>query len=267
MRILIFFGICALLAAKSVLLAKIVWTQNCTGISGKTQILYAIIFAGRYLDIVMTYYSCPLSISLLKIAFIAFTNCSVLSIYFLYNQSYQSKYDNFRIERLILPCIVLSLLANYGFKIDEVFWAFSIYLESVAIIPQTHLVSQSKKIENIVYYYITALTIYKIFYLIDVFYRFYMNEYYDKISLAGCVVQLIFYCDFYMNSMSITNDIEINYEEAGLDIEEKAASEKCVTQEDTMRHMTEEMHNPKEVLLIPASLIKNETVRANCILT
>jgi hypothetical protein len=31
MRILIFFGACALLAAKSVLLAKILWSQNCTG--------------------------------------------------------------------------------------------------------------------------------------------------------------------------------------------------------------------------------------------
>ncbi|XP_011496832.1 PREDICTED: ER lumen protein-retaining receptor-like [Ceratosolen solmsi marchali] len=238
MTILIFFGICTFLAAKSILLAKILWSQNCSGISGKTQVLYAIIFAARYLDIVMTYYRCTLSIFLLKIAFIVLTNCSVLSIYFLYNHTYQKEYDNFRIERLILPCIVLSLLANYSFKIDEVFWTFSIYLESVAIIPQMYFISQFKQIESIVFYYISALSMYKIFYLMDIVYRFYMNEYYDKISLAGCVVQIIFYCDFFANYVPMTNDTEID-EESGFSEEDKV-DDKFKKIENVIVHVIDE---------------------------
>jgi hypothetical protein len=167
-----------------------------------------------------------------------------------------------RIERLILPCIVLSLLANYGFKIDEVFWAFSIYLESVAIIPQMHLVSQSKRVENVVYYYVSALSAYKIFYLMDVIYRFYMNEYYDKISLAGCVVQIIFYCDFFMNYILVLNNTEIIEEETGFNEDDKA-DDKCLKNEDTIMHVIDMKHNPKEVVLVPASLAKIEMVKVN----
>lgn len=66
------------------------------GISGKTQVLYGIIFVSRYMDIVVTYYAYPINVSLTRISFTALTYCIVLSIYFFYNDSYQSQYDKFR---------------------------------------------------------------------------------------------------------------------------------------------------------------------------
>ncbi|OXU22812.1 hypothetical protein TSAR_015071 [Trichomalopsis sarcophagae] len=202
------FGLCALLGAKFMLLAKILWTKDCTGISGKTQVLYGIVFATRYLDIVTTYYTYPINVSLTRISFTALTYCIVLSIFFFYSDSYQIKYDKFRIELLILPCIVLSLLSNYGFDVVAVFWAFSVYLESVAILPQVYMVARAKRVENIVYYYVSVLSVHKVFLIAEAIYRFYLNEPYDRISLAAGLVQLMFYCDFFLREVPIGDDLD-----------------------------------------------------------
>jgi hypothetical protein len=42
----------------------------------------------------------------------------------------------FRIEFLLGPCALLALVLNHEFSTMEILWTFSIYLESVAILPQ-----------------------------------------------------------------------------------------------------------------------------------
>ena len=37
---------------------------------------------------------------------------------------------------IILPCFLLALIFNEGYEPFEILWAFSIYLEAVAILPQ-----------------------------------------------------------------------------------------------------------------------------------
>ena len=41
-----------------------------------------------------------------------------------------------RIEFLLGPCALLALVLNHEFSTMEILWTFSIYLESVAILPQ-----------------------------------------------------------------------------------------------------------------------------------
>lgn len=198
---------CALLGAKAILLTKILWFRNCTGVSGKTQILYTLVFAARYLDLASSYYTSPVNVTLTKLSLLLMTYSIVLSIYFFYYESYESKHDKFRLELLILPSLVLALLANYGIEISDVFWAFSVYLEAMAIIPQLYFCSKAKKIDNSVYYYVLLLTLYKSFHIMNEMYNhFYMSTHFDRISLAAGVIQLMFYCDFFTREESDDDD-------------------------------------------------------------
>lgn len=157
------------------------------------------------------------------------------------------------------------MLANYGFEIVEIFWAFSIYLESVAILPQVYMIARAKRVESIVYYYITVMSVHKVFVLMEAIYRFYMNEHYDKISLAAGIVQLMFYCDFFLREVPLGDD---------LDKLETAAQQQQVVEADESRRaakeaeaarsaITEAVYNDdqlREVVLTPTELERDQRV-------
>ena len=54
----------------------------------------------------------------------------------------QFYFEFFRVELLLIPVAALALLFNHEFSVMEVLWAFSIYLEAVAILPQLFMVSK-----------------------------------------------------------------------------------------------------------------------------
>lgn len=57
--------------------------------------------------------------------------------------------DTLRLEYLVGPCAVLALIFNYRFDFLEVMWAFSIYLEAVAILPQLFILQRTGEAETI----------------------------------------------------------------------------------------------------------------------
>lgn len=80
---------------------------------------------------------------------------------------------NLRIEYLIGPAFVLSLIFNEKFSLVEVLWAFSIYLESVAILPQLFMIQKTGEAESITSHYLFCLGIYRGLYLFNWIYRYY----------------------------------------------------------------------------------------------
>ena len=69
-------------------------------------------------------------------------------MYVKFRATYDSNHDTFRVELLLIPVAALSLLVNHEFSVMEVLWAFSIYLEAVAILPQLFMVS---KVRNCIF--------------------------------------------------------------------------------------------------------------------
>ena len=65
--------------------------------------------------------------------------------------------DTFRVEYLVGPCAVLALIFNYNFTFVEVLWSFSIFFESVAIIPQLFMLQRTGEAETITTHYLAAL--------------------------------------------------------------------------------------------------------------
>lgn len=165
------------------------------GISGKSQILFTIVYISRYLDLFTTYVS--LYNSVMKLVFLAGSGATIYLIYLKFKATYDHNHDSFRIEFLLIPCAILALLVNHDFTVMEVLWTFSIYLESVAILPQLFLVSKTGEAESITSHYLFALGSYRALYLLNWVYRYFSEAHYDLIVIFAGVVQTILYCDFF----------------------------------------------------------------------
>uniref|UniRef100_D3TLP8 ER lumen protein-retaining receptor n=1 Tax=Glossina morsitans morsitans TaxID=37546 RepID=D3TLP8_GLOMM len=178
-----------------ILLLKIWKTRSCAGISGKSQVLFALVYLTRYLDLFTTYVS--LYNSVMKVIFLASSGATVYLMYVKFKATYDHNHDSFRVEFLFVPCVLLSLLINHDFTVMEVLWTFSIYLESVAILPQLFMVSKTGEAESITSHYLFALGSYRALYLLNWIYRYFVESHYDLIAIFAGVVQTILYCDFF----------------------------------------------------------------------
>lgn len=123
-----------------------------------------------------------------------------IEIYLMYHKfkaTYDSNHDTFRIEFLVVPVGGLAFLVNHEFAPLEILWTFSIYLESVAILPQLFMVSKTGEAETITSHYLFALGSYRGLYLLNWIYRYYFEGFFDLIAVVAGVVQTILYCDFF----------------------------------------------------------------------
>lgn len=105
------------------------------GISLKTQELYALVFATRYLDIFTHYYS--LYNTVMKLIFLgsSFSILWYMKRHKVVRRSYDKDQDTFRHHFLVLPCLVLALLINEKFTFKEVVlpltFSFFFFIECV----------------------------------------------------------------------------------------------------------------------------------------
>ncbi|KAI5723033.1 hypothetical protein M8J76_000054 [Diaphorina citri] len=187
------------LLAAMLLLLKIWTTRSC---AGKSQFLFAIVYTARYLDLFTSYVS--VYNSFMKIVFIAASYGTVYLMYIKFKATYDHNHDTFRAEFIVLPAALLALIINHEFTVFEVLWTFSIYLESVAILPQLFLVSKTGEAESITSHYLFALGAYRALYLLNWVYRYYSEDYLDLIAIVAGVVQTALYCDFFY--LYITRD-------------------------------------------------------------
>jgi len=188
-------GDLAHLLAIIILLLKIWKTRSCAGISGKSQIVFTVVYTSRYLDLFTNYVS--LYNSVMKIVFMAASYSTIYLMYLKFKATYDHNHDTFRIEFLLVPVTILSLLVNHEFSILEVLWTFSIYLEAVAILPQLFMVSKTGEAESITSHYLFALGSYRALYLLNWIYRYYAEGFYDLIAIIAGIVQTVLYCDFF----------------------------------------------------------------------
>jgi len=188
-------GDLAHLTAIIILLWKIWKTRSCAGISGKSQLLFALTYTARYLDLVTNYVS--LYNTTMKVVFIAASYATIYLIYVKFKATYDSHHDSLRVEFILIPVTILALVINHEFNFMEILWTWSIYLEAVAIFPQLFLVSKTGEAETITSHYLFALGSYRGLYILNWIYRYYMESYYDLIAIIAGIVQTVLYCDFF----------------------------------------------------------------------
>uniref|UniRef100_A0A0N4Z9T5 ER lumen protein-retaining receptor n=1 Tax=Parastrongyloides trichosuri TaxID=131310 RepID=A0A0N4Z9T5_PARTI len=178
-----------------ILLFKIWKTKSVSGLSGKSLVLFALVFTTRYLDLFTTYIS--LYNTAMKIFFIASSYATVFFFYHMFKHSANLEQDNFRVEILIIPAAILACVINAQFTALEVLWTFSIYLEAVAILPQMFMLQQRGEAETITAHYLFCLGLYRGLYILNWIYRYQTEQFYDPIAIVAGVVQTVLYADFF----------------------------------------------------------------------
>ena len=121
----------------------------------------------------------------------------VVAIYRIFPCPDSRRLDTFWASPLVLSSGVLALLINHEFTVMEILWTFSIYLESVAILPQLFMVSKTGEAESITSHYLFALGSYRGLYILNWIYRYYTESFYDVIAIVAGCVQTVLYCDFF----------------------------------------------------------------------
>lgn len=189
------------LASILILIHTVKRTNVIDGISFKTQVLYALVFLSRYLDL-LTFHWVSMYNTVMKVVFIA----SSIYIVVLLQRSKVSNAvaykemimrDSFKIQYILGGSMALALFFNHKFTFYEVCWSFSIWLESLAILPQLFMLSKITKAGSLTVHYIFALGLYRALYIPNWIWRYYSESKIDKIALAAGVVQILVYSDFF----------------------------------------------------------------------
>ena len=198
-------GDLAHLLSLMLLLRKMWSSASCTGVSLKTQELYLLVFVARYWDLFSNFYSVYNTI--MKVLFIAATLAIVYLMRVRYAKSLSecSAQDSLPRVYLIVPALLLALVFNEepdGFLSDpfEISWAFSIFLEAVAILPQCVLNrARNGLVDILTADYVFCLGAYRLLYLLSWILRWAFDETYihSWVAFLGGIVQTIFYCDFF----------------------------------------------------------------------
>jgi len=76
-------------------------------------------------------------------------------------------------------------------------WSFSIWLESVAILPQLFMLQRTGEAEAITTHYLFALGAYRALYIPNWIYRYFGEGYFDVISVVAGIIQTVLYSDFF----------------------------------------------------------------------
>jgi ER lumen protein retaining receptor len=104
-------------------------TSLCfAGISLKTQELYALVFASRYLDMFTSYVSFYNTVMKLIFLGSSFSIVWYMRHHKLVRRSYDKDHDTFRHFFIVLPCLILALLIHEKFTFIEVIFLFRLII-------------------------------------------------------------------------------------------------------------------------------------------
>ena len=189
-------------------------TQDCSGLSGKTQVfcLFALIIRliSQLFDTIIVYDT------LMQLCLLVLTSFTVYLICKKFAKSHNGKDDMQYAAMLLLPCLVLSMFVNYKFTLLGVLQAFSIYLESIAIFPQLTIIWKTGKSASILVQYFLLLGMHVALYFASSLWLYYFRALYDLIAIGGGIVQMLLFCNFFYmfctnpNLMGLEEDSDRN---------------------------------------------------------
>jgi ER lumen protein retaining receptor len=171
-------------------------SSSCSGLSFKSQALYLMVFLTRYLDLFWTFTDSAY-LTIFKLLFIG---SSAYTIYLMlndYKPTHDPNLDTFKVQYLLGLSAILAVLFPEKYTPHEVLWTFSIWLESVAILPQLFMLQRTGEADTITTHYLFALGIYRALYIPNWVYRYFSESYFHAIPVLAGVIQTVLYSDFF----------------------------------------------------------------------
>ncbi|KAL2393495.1 ER lumen protein-retaining receptor [Exophiala dermatitidis] len=179
-----------------ILLHKMRVSNSCAGISFKSQALYFLVYVTRYLDLFWTFTDSAWN-TIFKLIFLTSSAYTLYVMLNDYKPTHDPNLDTFRVSYLTGGSAILAILFPYKYTVSEILWAFSIWLESVAILPQLFMLQRTGEAETITTHYLFALGIYRTLYIPNWIYRYFAEGYFDPIAVIAGIIQTILYSDFF----------------------------------------------------------------------
>ncbi|KAL9081364.1 MAG: hypothetical protein Q9157_000083 [Trypethelium eluteriae] len=159
--------------------------------------LYLTVYITRYLDLFWTFYE-PKSLynTVFKIIFIASSSYIVYLMLNDYKPTHDPNLDTFKVQYLG-EIQQEAFSSGEDADMKQMLWAFSIWLESVAILPQLFMLQRTGEAETITTHYLFALGAYRTLYIPNWLYRYFAEGYFDPIAVVAGIIQTILYSDFF----------------------------------------------------------------------
>lgn len=134
-----------------------------------------------------------------KILFIGSQGYVVYLMTTTYKPTHDPGLDTFRVQYLLGGAAVLAIVWPYYYTFFEIMWAFSIWLESVAILPQLFMLQRTGEAETITTHYLFALGLYRALYIPNWIWRYFAETKHrvDYIAIIAGLVQTVLYSDFF----------------------------------------------------------------------
>ncbi|KAN0076003.1 ER lumen protein retaining receptor domain containing protein [Elaphomyces granulatus] len=172
-----------------ILLQKMKSSSSCSGLSFKSQALYLMVFLTRYID--SNY------LTIFKLLFIGSSSYTIYLMLNDYKPTHDPNLDTFKVQYLLGSSALLAILFPEKYTFYEVLWAFSIWLESVVILPQLFMLQRTGEADTITAHYLFALGIYRALYIPNWIYRYFFDSYFHAIPVVAGVIQTVLYLDFF----------------------------------------------------------------------
>ena len=187
-----------------ILLLRLRTTKSVMGLSVKTQECYLMVFLARYMDL---FYSNSIFNSIMKLL------CIVLTGYLIYmvrcTEPYKTGYlayhnDTFHHWKFIVaPAAVGMLITDFfisPLNIQQLLWIFSVYVETIAILPQLIMLHRHQETECLSMAYVFFLGVYRLLFVLNWIHRSYYDRYFDtagSIEHVFGAVQTVVYFIFF----------------------------------------------------------------------
>ncbi|TQW00216.1 protein-ER retention receptor [Cordyceps javanica] len=187
------------MSSKGILIFSIHSNRSAEGVSLITQILYALVFCTRYLDLFQTGSAWNV---IFKITYIL-TSFYILGVMQWVFPRSRERELSWKLGAIIVggaaalsPFAMLALMAKRKWGFFSWMWSFSEILESVCVLPQLLLLRQTTVPTVIDSFYLLALGSYRALYCLNWFLRMFDELKPEAISVIFGIIQTALYADF-----------------------------------------------------------------------
>ena len=203
----------------------IIKNRTCKGISAKTFEIYLLVFCIRYLDLFLYFIS--FYNTMMKILFIG---ASVFILYLMrmnkiISITYERKKEDVFPHIYLIPfALIMTFICHKDWTWWGLTYSFSLWLESVAVLPQIVIINKSGEIFSYTAHYLASLGSYRFFYLILWIYRYKEYKIISYVSIFSGTFQVLLYVDFFYLYIKhfkkiISSDLPITNEKPGIPVE------------------------------------------------
>jgi ER lumen protein retaining receptor len=177
------------------LLMTIAKNKSVKGLSGRTQLVYFIVFITRYLDLFQ--HSQQPYLVFFKVTYIL-TSVLTLGLFAYLHNTWEPFKDTCNLSPIFVPSFCMAMLLTDEYTTIEVLWTFSEFLEGFAMVPQYIFSYRDAGNRDLgVLFFMLSLGGYRVFYGANWIYKKIMVPAYSDIqSWLGGVIEISFFFDF-----------------------------------------------------------------------